>query len=66
MITRAYQNANGERQEVTLSAAEWDQLTEDDLAAMLGAKKAKPAKAAAEAAPAKVEAEAAPAEVVAE
>ena len=31
MITRAYQNADGERQEVTLSAEQWEALTEDDL-----------------------------------
>ena len=55
MITRAYQNANGDRQEITLSAEDWAALTEADLANMLGAaKKAeKPAKAAkAEEAPA--------------
>ena len=65
MITRAYQNANGERQEVTLSAEQWEALSEADLDNMLGfgkkAEKAeKPAKAAkAEAAPAAEEAPAA-------
>lgn len=60
MITRAYQNANGERQEITLAADQWEALTEVDLDNMLGfgkpakAEKAeKPAKAAkAEEAPA--------------
>lgn len=56
MITRAYQNAKGERQEVAMSAAEWEVLTEEQLQEMLGfgAPKAaaKPApKAAAKAAP---------------
>lgn len=48
MITRAYENANGERQEVTLSADQWEALTEADLQNMLGfGKKAeKPAKGA--------------------
>ena len=50
MITRAYQNAQGERQEVTLSAGEWEELTEDALQELLGFKAvvsapAKPAKA---------------------
>lgn len=36
MITRAYQNAKGERQEVALCAAEWEVLTEDQLQGMLG------------------------------
>ena len=36
MITRAYQNANGERQEVAMSAAEWEVLTEGQLQDMLG------------------------------
>lgn len=48
MITRAYQNSKGERQEVALSAAEWEVLTEDQLNGMLGfndeAPKAAPAK----------------------
>jgi hypothetical protein len=38
MITRAYQNAKGERQEVAMSAAEWEALTEDQLQGMLGFK----------------------------
>jgi hypothetical protein len=38
MITRAYQNAKGERQEVAMNAAEWDVLTEDQLQDMLGFK----------------------------
>lgn len=36
MITRAYQNAKNERQEVTLSQAEWEALTIPQLEAMLG------------------------------
>ncbi len=44
MITRAYQNAKGERQEVSLSADQWEALTEDDLQEMLGFKE-KPAAA---------------------
>ena len=36
MITRAYQNANGERQEVTLSAETWESITEVDLEKILG------------------------------
>lgn len=36
MITRAYQNAKGERQEVAMSAAEWEVLTEDQLQKVLG------------------------------
>jgi len=65
MITRAYQNASGERQEITLAADQWAALSEADLDNMLGfgkkAEKAeKPAKAAkAEAAPAVEEAPAA-------
>lgn len=64
MITRAYQNAQDERQEVTLSAGEWEELTEDALQELLGFKAAKPTKAtkaakveapAADAAPAAVE-----------
>lgn len=48
MITRAYQNASGERQEITLSADQWEALTEADLNNMLGFGKAaaEPAKAA--------------------
>lgn len=45
MITRAYQNAQDERQEVTLSAGEWEELTEDALQELLGFKAAKPTKA---------------------
>lgn len=45
MITRAYQNAKGERQEVALSAAEWEVLTEDQLQSMLGFKAPAKAKA---------------------
>jgi hypothetical protein len=36
MITRAYQNAKGERQEVSMTAQEWEVLTEDQLQEMLG------------------------------
>lgn len=36
MITRAYQNAKDERQEVTLSAAQWEVLTEAELQEILG------------------------------
>lgn len=36
MITRAYQNADGERQEVTLSEGQWEALTEQDLQNLLG------------------------------
>ena len=42
MITRAYQNAKGERQEVTLSADAWEALTEDDLQDLLGFKAPEP------------------------
>lgn len=56
MITRAYQNAKGERQEVTLSADQWEMLTEADLDNMLGfgkaAKTAPDPEPVAEAAPA--------------
>jgi hypothetical protein len=45
MITRAYQNAKGERQEVAMNAAEWDVLTEDQLQDMLGFKAEAPAAA---------------------
>ena len=45
MITRAYTNANDERQEVTLSAGEWEEMTEEALQELLGFKAAKPAKA---------------------
>lgn len=43
MITRAYQNAKGERQEVAMSAAEWEVLTQDQLDEMLGLKAPAPA-----------------------
>jgi hypothetical protein len=36
MITRAYHNFKGERQEVTLSAEEWAAITEADLENILG------------------------------
>jgi hypothetical protein len=36
MITRAYQNAKGERQEVAMAAEAWEALTEDQLQEMLG------------------------------
>lgn len=36
MITRAYKNANGERQEVTLSAESWESITDVDLENILG------------------------------
>lgn len=36
MITRAYQNSNGERQEITLSAEQWEALSDADLDNMLG------------------------------
>jgi hypothetical protein len=45
MITRAYQNAKGERQEVAMSAAEWEVLTQDQLDEMLGFKAPAPAPA---------------------
>lgn len=52
MITRAYQNAKGERQEITLSAEQWEALTEADLDNMLGLGNAAKAAPVAEAAPA--------------
>ncbi len=55
MITRAYQNSKGERQEVSLTAEEWEALTEDQLQEMLGFKAAAPAKAERPAKAAKVE-----------
>lgn len=62
MITRAYQNANGERQEVTLSAEQWEALSEADLDNMLGfGKKAEKAEKPAKAAKAEKAAEEAPA-----
>ena len=60
MITRAYQNAKGERQEVAMAAAEWEVLTVEQLDEMLGFKAPAPAPApvkvakAAKAAPAPV------------
>ena len=36
MITRAYQNSKGERQEVTLSPEAWESITEVDLENILG------------------------------
>jgi len=36
MITRAYQNSKGERQEVTLPVEAWESITEVDLANILG------------------------------
>jgi hypothetical protein len=38
MITRAYQNSKGERQEVAMTVAEWEAVTEDQLQEMLGFK----------------------------
>jgi len=55
MITRAYQNSNNERQEVTLSAGEWEELTEEALQELLGFKAAAPAKPAKAAKTAKAE-----------
>jgi hypothetical protein len=45
MITRAYQNAKGERQEVAMAAAEWEVLTVEQLDEMLGFKAPAPAPA---------------------
>lgn len=42
MITRRYQNAEGQQQEVTLSAEVWETLTEDGLNEMLGFNKPEP------------------------
>lgn len=42
MITRAYQNAKGERQEISLSADQWEALTEDGLKEILGFNEPKP------------------------
>lgn len=36
MITRAYKNSKGERQEVTLSPESWESITEVDLENILG------------------------------
>lgn len=38
MITRAYQNSKGERQEVSMTAQEWEVLTEDQRQEILGFK----------------------------
>jgi len=52
MITRAYTNAADERQEISLSPAEWEDYTDEKLQKMLGfdvdvpAKPDKPAKSA--------------------
>lgn len=63
MITRAYVNAKGERQEVTLAAEQWDALTEADLDNMLGfGKAAKSPEPVVEAAPEPVAEEAPAAE----
>lgn len=43
MITRAYQNAKGERQEITLAPEMWDALSDADLDNMLGFGKVAPA-----------------------
>lgn len=43
MITRAYQNAKGDRQEVTLSQTEWESIDEDGLKEILGFNEPKPA-----------------------
>lgn len=45
MITRAYQNSKGERQEVSMTAQEWEVLTEDQRQEMLGFKAPAPAPA---------------------
>lgn len=47
MITRRYENAEGQQQEVTLSVDDWEALTEDGLNEMLGFNKPAPAPAAA-------------------
>lgn len=39
MITRLYPNAKGDLQEVCLSEAEWEALSQDDLDGILGYKK---------------------------
>lgn len=54
MILRRYTNANGDQQEITLSADQWEALSESDLANMLGFGKVAKAdpKPVAEAAPA--------------
>ena len=69
MILRRYTNAKGEQQEIVLSQADWEKVTDESLEEMLGFKApapAKPAKAAkAEPAPEPV-VEAAPEPVVEE
>lgn len=39
MITRAYTNADGERQEITLDQSVWEILSEEGLKELLGFKK---------------------------
>lgn len=51
MITRAYPNAKGERQEIAMTVAEWEALTEDQLQDMLGFKAPVPAPVVAAPAP---------------
>lgn len=43
MITRAYPNAKGERQEIAMTVAEWEVLTVEQLQDMLGFKAPAPA-----------------------
>ena len=45
MITRAYPNAKGERQEIAMTVAEWEALTDEQLQDMLGFKAPAPAPA---------------------
>ncbi len=45
MITRAYPNAKGERQEIAMTVAEWEVLTVEQLDEMLGFKAPAPAPA---------------------
>ena len=53
MILRRYTNAKGEQQEVVLSQADWEMVTEEALEEMLGFRKVAPApEPVAEAAPA--------------
>ena len=52
MITRVYQNSNGERQEVTLSAEAWEVMTEESLQAALGFGESAPEEPEAKPAPA--------------
>lgn len=51
MITRAYQNAKGERQEVAMSMGEWETLTVDQLQSILGFRVESPKPAPVPAAP---------------